>query len=386
MGRFGSLTLSGVLTLLLITAGSTATGEQNSQAKRLQQITVQIERLAESISEDTRTREILQTELRDTEKLIGELAADIRTLQVDIAHMDQRVTALELEQLARRQSLEQHRQRLKSLMMSAYMTGRQERIKLLLNQQDPATVNRMMIYFEYFNRQRIEHIQAGQRLIAEIGQTRKRLDATRQQLENGRQQQQQQLDGLHQARSVRERLVNSLDRDIDEKKGSLQQLTADAEQLRQLLEQLREQQQVKRRPAEKFSSLRGNLDWPVRGFLSKLYGSDKGGGVKWDGVFITAPEGREVQSIHHGKVAYADWLRGYGLLLIVDHGEGYMSLYGHNQSLFKEVGESVAAGETVALTGNSGGQKTTGLYFSIRKAGKPTNPKKWCIEIKGRTI
>jgi septal ring factor EnvC (AmiA/AmiB activator) len=128
------------------------------------------------------------------------------------------------------------------------------------------------------------------------------------------------------------------------------------------------------------------MSWPAKGYLKNLFGSVKAEGVTWDGVFITAEEGSEIKSIHHGKVAYADWLRGYGLLIIVDHGEGYMSLYGHNQSLFKEAGDQVQAGEPIALVGNSGGQNKPGLYFSIRKKGKPTNPTKWCVKAKGRKL
>lgn len=128
-----------------------------------------------------------------------------------------------------------------------------------------------------------------------------------------------------------------------------------------------------------FLTLRGRLQWPSRGKLTTRYGSArKVGKLKWQGVNIKAPEGTEVHAISHGRVAFSDWLRGFGLLTIIDHGDGYMSLYGGNQSLFKEVGDWVEAGEVIAGVGNSGGRKNSALYFEIRHNGKPTNPLKWC--------
>ena len=135
-----------------------------------------------------------------------------------------------------------------------------------------------------------------------------------------------------------------------------------------------------------FKQLKGALEWPTRGRLTTLYGALKAVGLKWDGVIISAPEGQEVKSIHHGRVAFADWLRGFGLLLIIDHGDGYMTLYGHNQSLFKEIGEWVKPGETVALVGRSGGKGSAGVYFGIRYNGRPVNPQSWCRKAKGSKV
>ena len=128
-----------------------------------------------------------------------------------------------------------------------------------------------------------------------------------------------------------------------------------------------------------FAGLRGKLKWPSRGRLANRYGSRrKEGKLKWQGVMIKAPEGTEVTAISHGRIAFSDWLRGFGLLTIIDHGDGYMSLYGGNQSLYKEVGDWVEAGDVIASVGNSGGHRETALYFEIRHNGKPTNPLKWC--------
>ena len=248
-------------------------------------------------------------------------------------------------------------------------------------------MHRILTYYDFFNRERIKHIESGNRLIAEMQQTEIQIGEKKLALDQSYQEKNQQLEMMHQAKEARAQLVAKLETDIKGNTQSLQQLQEDAENLQKLLTEIQHQQQIQQRKREqKFTSLKGRLPWPASGYLSKFFGSPKIGGVSWDGVLITAPEGREVKAIHHGRVAYSDWLRGYGLLMIIDHGEGFMTLYGHNQSLFKEVDEWVDAGEAIALVGNSGGQKNPGLYFSIRKEGKPTDPRKWCNRTKGRKI
>ena len=161
----------------------------------------------------------------------------------------------------------------------------------------------------------------------------------------------------------------------------LARLQADQAQLRQLLLEI--QQALADIPdeapgAEPFVQRKGRLPWPSRGRIAAAFASPKLGGMSWDGVMISAQPGEAVQAVHHGRVAFADWLRGFGLLLILDHGDGWMTLYGHNQSLFKEVGDWVEAGEPLALVGNSGGRQASGVYFGIRHQGKAVDPGRWC--------
>jgi septal ring factor EnvC (AmiA/AmiB activator) len=126
-----------------------------------------------------------------------------------------------------------------------------------------------------------------------------------------------------------------------------------------------------------FAKLRGKLSWPVTGKLLASFGQTRAGGVKWDGVLVSGPQGATVRAVYHGRVVYADWLSGLGLLTIIDHGDGYLSLYGHSERLYKEVGERVTAGDTIATVGDSGGRSTPALYFEIRKAGRPIDPRPW---------
>jgi len=356
-----------------------------SQQNKLQELTGEINQLSSAIRMDKKTRKSILRELANTEKTIGRLGRHIHKLKRKIALLDKDLQALDKDKKIQQQMLLREKSRLRSLVMSAYASGRQERIKLFLNQQDPVLMNRIMTYYDYFNRERIQRIESARALIDDLRETEEAIHIKKLALDSSYAEKNAQLEQIQLAKRARSELLAKLDADINTKTRSLTQLKEDAASLRKLLENI-QQQKIQQKLKQKFSSLKGKLNWPAKGFLSKFFGSDKVGGVKWDGVFITAPEGREVRAVHHGKVAYADWLRGYGLLVIIDHGEGYMSLYGHNQTLFKEAGEWVDAGESIALVGNSGGQKNPGLYFSIRSKGKPSNPKKWCRKLKGRTI
>ena len=358
---------------------------QNTQQNKLQELTGEIKQLSSAIRMEKKTRKSILKDLADTEKKIGRLGRHIHRLQAKIATLDRELVALDKDKKIQQQMLDREKSQLRSLVMSAYATGRQERIKLFLNQQDPVLMNRIMTYYDYFNRERIERIESARALLDDIRNTEETISIKKLALDSSYAEKNAQLEQIQQAKQARAELLAKLDADIDAKTRSLSQLKEDAASLRKLLDNI-QLQKIQQKREQKFSSLKGKLNWPAKGFLSKFFGSDKVGGVKWDGVFITAPEGREVRAVHHGKVAYADWLRGYGLLVIIDHGEGYMSLYGHNQTLFKEAGDWVDAGESIALVGNSGGQKNPGLYFSIRSKGKPSNPKKWCRKLKGRTI
>lgn len=373
-------------TLLLITPGQvTAQPAAEQPARELELLQGQIDDLSTKLATDRQAGAKLTAELADAERAVGRIGQSLHLLQQEISEQDQELAQLATQKSQQQRSLDFHKDKLRKLVRSAYATGRQERLKLFLNQQDPARVNRMLSYFDYFNRERIRHIEVGNRLLADLQQTEQRIAQVRAGIEQRYRQQERQLQAMQDAREKRATLLTQLNSAIAGKSQQLEKLQQDAGALQSLLTQIKQQQ---RQRAEKrkqpFKSRQGKLAWPVSGKLSKLFGSPKLGGVKWDGVLITAPEGSEVRAVHAGKVAYADWLRGYGLLMIIDHGNGYMSLYGHNQSLFYDVGEWIDADQAIALVGDSGGQKISGLYFSIRKDGKPTNPKRWCVKPRGR--
>jgi septal ring factor EnvC (AmiA/AmiB activator) len=260
--------------------------------------------------------------------------------------------------------------------------GRQEYMKLLLNQQDPSVMGRTLVYYDYLNRARTAKISAISESVTRLEKVEAQIRDQTERLERTRIEQLEQKRKLEKSRVERSRVLARLDKQIRTREQKLQLYRADARQLERLMEGLREAlsdvpENAGQRKA--FKSQRGRLLLPVRGEITAKFGSRrKAGGFRWQGVMIRARQGADVKSVSHGRVAFADWLRGFGLMVIIDHGDGYMSLYGHNESLYVETGDWVEAGDVVAAVGNSGGQKRPGLYFEIRSDGKPTNPLRWC--------
>ncbi|NOZ36592.1 MAG: peptidoglycan DD-metalloendopeptidase family protein [Gammaproteobacteria bacterium] len=269
---------------------------------------------------------------------------------------------------------------------SAFMIGRQEYLKLILNQQDPALFGRTLVYYNYFNQARSEQIAQVQVALEKIEKLSARIRLESKKLRQIRVKQQAEKKAQEKTYRARALVLARLNRKIKNKSQQLTQMSANEKRLQHLLQAINQAmpdifaEVDKQKP---FAAYRGKLMWPVRGKLKRLFGKRRRAGkLKWNGDMIMAAKGREVHAISHGRVAYADWLRGYGLLLIIDHGDGYMSLYGHNQSLYMETGDWVDANEVIGEVGDSGGQQRSGLYFEIRYKGKPTNPGRWCKRIR----
>ena len=197
------------------------------------------------------------------------------------------------------------------------------------------------------------------------------------QLETLKASQQQQQQYLNKNKDKRSKTLASLSQKLLTSKQQLAKLKAEEANLTAALKKLTVLIRAEVDLAG-LSKLKRQLSWPVKGRISHSFGSRKQGYLKWKGVLLSAPIGRQVQTIHSGTILFSDWLKGYGLLTVIDHGNGYMSLYAHNQTLLKAVGDRVETGEPIALVGQSGGQDQAGLYFEIRHQGKAVNPKLWC--------
>ena len=266
-------------------------------------------------------------------------------------------------------------------MRAAYLMGRQERLKILLNQQDPATVSRVMVYYDYLSRARVQKMVQIQTDIQRLAETEEIIGEQESVLSELRVEQQKELAELRRSQDKRQAVLVALTRELSDQGEQLSRLQSDERELRTLLGGIEEALAdiaVEHPQQLAFSGQRGRLAWPADGRLVNRFGAARLGSLVWDGVMISAPEGQEVRAIHHGRVAFADWLRGFGLLLIVDHGDGFMTLYGHNRSLFKEAGDWVEVDEPIALVGSSGGRKSSGVYFGIRHHGRPIDPTQWC--------
>ncbi|HEB87306.1 MAG TPA: hypothetical protein ENI68_09880 [Gammaproteobacteria bacterium] len=262
------------------------------------------------------------------------------------------------------------------------MIGRQGYLKLILNQEDPALFGRTLVYYDYFNQARSEQISQVQTALEKIERLSAGIRIETEKLRQIQTKQHAEKRALEKTYHTRARVLVRLGREIRNKGQRLAQMRANEKRLENLLQAIDKAMPdifAESDNQKPFAAYRGKLIWPVQGKVERLFGKRrKAGKLKWNGDMIMAAKGRAVHAISHGRVAYADWLRGYGLLLIIDHGDGYMSLYGHNQSLYMETGDWVNANEVIGEVGSSGGQQASGLYFEIRYKGRPTNPSRWC--------
>lgn len=258
------------------------------------------------------------------------------------------------------------------------MNGNQESIKLLLNQTDPGETSRLLRYYQYFGAARAERIREFNTMLQQLAQTRRdiaegSLALAQQQAELL--QRQSELDGH---RDERQNKLALLEAELKAGAGKLNDLEQQRVEMQLLLEELRSTSKATSNGTA-FAANKGKLEWPVEGRISHGFGSRYDlGDLSYQGVILAARAGSAVKAVHGGRVVFADWFGNSGLLLIIDHGDGYMSLYAHNQQLFKTVGARVEGGEQIAAVGNTGGQSEYGLYFEIRHEGKAENPAQWC--------
>jgi len=372
--------------LLAVSAHAQESGDQHgvqeAQTKqKLEQIRVEMHKLAEEQRSTAAKRNDATNALRDADLKIAALAKTVRNIDQQLSGQQAKLDGLLVQQSALDVKLKDQRDALAALLRSAYAMGRDEELKLLLAQDHIDDISRMLAYYRYFERARVheidgllEDLQALAQLQADIERETVALKASR----DERAIQAQRLDGEREQRHL---LLGELDAALKDQTARLAALGKDEKALVDLLAKLRDifadipQHLV---GAEPFADLRGRLNWPLRGKVVVRFGATAVDGERSSqGVLIAAKDGSEVRAVSHGRVVYADWLRGYGLLLIIDHGEGYLSLYGYNETLLKEAGDWVDAGEVVATSGDSGGRKTAGLYFELRRDGKPIDPAAW---------
>lgn len=340
-------------------------------------------------SEETKSEAV--DALRESERAISETNRTLRELAGQQREVDARLAELQLQRQRSSADIEVQQARLARLLYQQYAGGQPDALKLLLNREDPNRIARDLYYLMHLSRAHADLITG---LRSNLGRLTE--------LTRDTQEQSAELAAINtEQRTLRQRLeadkrarINVLvkvSRQIEKQRREISTLKRDENRLARLIEQL--SQMLSRSRSERlrnerlpdsssdgtaFSQLKGRLNLPVRGELRNRFGSPReDSGLSWKGLFIAAPAGQEVKAIAAGRIVFADWLRGFGNLLIIDHGGGYMSLYGNNESLFKRVGEAAQGGETVAGVGNSGGNTNSGLYFEIRYQGKAFDPLGW---------
>ena len=340
--------------------------------------------LRQELLDGERYRTALFAELEKSERDIAALARAGHELSKMVEEQQHRVDLLSTRLAETRADLERARTALAQMLRSAYQMGRGDRLRMLLNQDDLGRGARLFGYYQCIGRERAERITEVERLASELDRLRTESAEQALRLDRLAKHQEQTRLRLQVTHRSRAPILSSLEETLAERRDQVIAMDRDAEALRALIESLRKQVEISDEielTQEDIASLKGRLQWPVTApdLLSGFRGADlEPGDLHADGVVIATETGSEVHAIHHGRVIYADWLRGFGMLLVLDHGDGYMSLYGHNQTLLTEVGEWVGADEVVALTGSSGGSSNQGLYFAIRRDGRPMNPEHWC--------
>jgi murein hydrolase activator len=353
-----------------------------AKASELEDIRTRIKDVETRIKSAQDETEKLQQELRDNEVTTAETLTRLHNIQANISKKNAELEELHFEKAEHDAALKKEKEKLTHQIRSAYQIGRNDYIKLILNQEDPALVGRALAYYDYHNRARSERINQVKQTLVHLEKIQTTIKNETEQLESLRSKHESKLSDFHQFRATRRDISSRLQKYIAEQGVELQTLQENERELGVLFQGLKKEKAVTIEMFEDmppFNTLKGKLTWPVKGKLLKRYGANKkGGDLKWQGVLIDAETGTNVTAISTGKIVFADWFRNLGLLIIIDHGDGFMSLYGHNQNLLKNTGDWVLAGETIATVGDSGGQSDTALYFEIRKGAEPLNPSHWC--------
>jgi murein hydrolase activator len=355
---------------------------QEAQAKqKLEQVRTEIHQLVETQKKTNARRDEAVAGVREQELKIAATAKELRALDQQIGAQQENLAKLEGERDGLDARLKDQREALAALLRSAYAMGRDEELKLLLAQDRIDTVGRMLAYYRYFEGARLGEIEALLKDLDALAKLQNAIEKETANLRAARDERGAQATQLEGERLERARTLGELDAALRDQHSRLAALGKDEKALVDLIAKLRDifadiPQQLA--GAEPFAQLRGRLPWPVPGRIASDFGAHEEGGEHASlGIVIAAGGGSDVRAVSHGRVVFADWLRGYGLLLIVDHGDGYLSLYGYNETLLKDVGDWVDAGEAVATSGDSGGRRTPGLYFELRFQGKAIDPKGW---------
>ena len=346
--------------------------------KKLQQLQDQIKKQQATLNKQIKQQNSLQDIFKATELKVAQSALKIAQTQRSLKDTNDKITKLNKEQKTLTKKKKQQQSVLAEMVRTAYLNGKHDYSKLLLNQEDPAQLERLITYYRKLKDARVEQLDDIQAVMRRLIEVQEQLKSNKAEL--GKLQSQQEADKKQLLASQMERraALNKLNRSIKSDKQKLEQLKLDEQRLANAIVQA--QQNATRDPADLAGlyNLKKKLNWPTRGRLSRKFGQRRSGALRWKGVVIDGRLGARVNAIADGVVLYSDWLKGFGWLTVVDHGKGYMSLYGHNQALLKQAGDYVEQNEPIALVGQSGGQSTAGLYFEIRYKGKTVNPARWC--------
>ena len=354
--------------------------------QELEDVRERISELKESMDESAASRDRITADLQDAEVEISENRIRLKELERERDFSTRRKAELDAKLAEREAELDEESGELAEQVRAAYMSGSQERIKLLLNQRDPATLGRLMAYYGYLNDYRGANIEAVSSAIRELAALRSEVAAEEARITSLAKTRYAELTRLNTAQEKRQGLLDELHQKLSNEGQEVDRLAAQEKDLSRLIVELTTiLSDYPISSEDPFSEHKGSLTWPVAGTLLHDFGQPRvSERLKWNGVVLAAPRGREVRSVYHGRVIFADWLAGLGLLVIVDHGESYMTLYGYNETILKNAGDWVAPGDVIATVGDSGGQNQSSLYFELRRGTRPLNPRQWVTRRPGQ--
>jgi murein hydrolase activator len=371
--------LSSLFLLLGSALGCAQPAPDPAELERLNGVIAKVQaELASTRSE----RSAIQDEVLASERSIQVLQQQREQLETAVQTQRLQLEDLQDRQAQAEQKRQQQQQLLGAYLKSAWIAGDEEYLKLLLNQQDPLRSARMLRYYAYVSSARSARLESLRQTLVELQVLGAGILATAEELEQQQAALDEQTATLSARQAERQQALASLDSLLAARGEELRQLEMEKVEIEILLEELR--RSITEIPVgtdqEPFIARKGSMAWPLEGRLLNSFGARHAlGDLTWEGVRIAAPAGADVRALHHGRVVFADWFNTSGLLLIIDHGDGYMSLYAHNQELYKAVGDWVASAEVIAAVGDTGGQREQALYFEIRRNGKAENPVNWCV-------
>lgn len=368
-----------ILVALLLGGEAAGTGAADAEAeRRLEALKTRISAIERDQRRAAERRDQESRALREAETAVARESRGLEETRREQAAVTARRDTLAARRAELAAGLAADSDALAAELRAAWIAGGEPRLKLMLSQRDPNALGRMMTWYGYMARGRAARVAELRERLAELAEVSRQLAAEGARLAAAERRQAEALAALDKARSARARTVAELDADVARQAAEAERLRAEAAALEQLLEELRLAVADLPIPdAAPFVQQRGRLAWPVQGTLARDFGERRGSGPQSNGVLIAAERGADVKAVWYGRVAYADWLPGLGLLLVLEHGDGYMSLYAHNEVLFSAVGDWVAAGQVVARVGDTGGRDQSGLYFEIRSGTKPESPHRW---------
>lgn len=368
-----------ILALNLIVPLDYVSAADDQQQARLEKLDRSISKLEKKLRSRDKQKDSLQNELKKVEVEASQLKGNLRKLGKEIRTVVAELSILRHQETDLQARIVQQADVIAEQIAAAHKLGDQEPIKLLLNQENPQQLARMFKYYDYFLQARSEKItsymndvESLTEVIARISSQQLALKRSQSDLKSG----QEKLRGRVAIRSV---TLKQLDASLVSDKKKLGSLQRERSELEEILSAVEEAVADMTLPSnyKPFLSRKGKLSWPLKGRVAHSYGSQRSGELRWEGWLISASAGTAVNAVHNGRIVFSNYLRGFGLLAIVDHGDGYMTLYAHNQELLKDTGDWVQSNELVARAGDTGGLNKPALYFEIRSQGKPADPKVW---------